>query len=203
MSDDVPIIIAHEPAPRHVVFASAASEVQMQQYATAGWAVTIAPGFRSLKPIEPARLPPQGTGNADVVSLEAALMDNVPDAAIVKVNCAFADAVAERGMAAANELAKRGYFVLGAHWRDDNTYRIRSLERIDLLAALEPVVWHRINIIACRDQARAEVIVRFARVYAAQERRAAEMKVGEAIRTDYIAKLEDAVQTLQARIAAK
>jgi len=201
VSDDVPIIIAHEPAPRHVVFASAAAEVQMQQYATAGWAVTIAPGFRSVKPIEPARLPPQGTGAADVVSLEATLMDGaVPDAAIVKVNCAFADAVAERGMAAANELSKRGYIVLGAHWRDDNSYRIRSLERIDLLAALEPVVWHRINIIACRDPARAEVIVRFARVYAAQERRAAELRISEAIRTDYIAKLEDAVQTLQARL---
>lgn len=178
----------------------------MQQYATAGWAVTVLPGFKSLRPIEPARLPPTGSGPADVLSIEAALLDTAAlavDAATIKINFAFADALGDRGARLAADLTARGYVVLGAHWRDDNTYRIRSLERIDLLAALEPVVWTRTNLIACRDPHLAEVIVRFARVYAAQERRTAELKVGEAIRTDYIAKLEDAVQTLQKRIEAK
>lgn len=214
MSDDVPLIIAHPAGQRRVAFASAASESQMRQYAAAGWIVGVLGSFQAARPIDLAKvpaqtIPPNEIGLADVLSIEAAhapaglaeLRSVWP--AIVKVNLAFNDAADALGPSTAESLANAGYAVLGAHWRDDNSYRIDSLSRIEMLAALQPPEWPRMNLIACRDVAMAEAIIRIGRVHAGQERRIADLRVGEAVRNDHIARLEDAVQTLQARLAAK
>lgn len=214
MSDDVPLIIAHPPGHRRVAFASAASDVQMQQYAAAGWTVGVTRSFQSTRPIDLPRIPAQLISRdeirlADVLNIEASRLEAGLEEAsaartpIAKVNLAFTDGAEARGPIAAGALAAAGYVVLGAHWRDDNTYRIRSLNRIDVVADLQPPEWGRMNLIACRESSMAETIIRIGRVHAGQERRIAELRIGEAVRNDHIAGLEDALQALQSRLAAR
>lgn len=210
MSDDVPVIIAHETASRRIVFASAASEVQMQQYAAAGWAVNVTPDFKSARALNLAKVPasPGAAHGADMLSVEGAnlsagleiLRATLPP--VAKFNLAFA-APAIDGTALVGDLARLGYVVLAALWRDDNVYRIRSLCRLEPVAALQPPDWVRLNLIACRDSRRAEAILRIGRVHAAQEQRVADLRIGEAVRNDHIARLEDAVQVLQHRVESR
>jgi hypothetical protein len=209
VSSDIPIILAHDHARYIAAFAGAASAAQMQQYATAGWQVVTLPGFAAPPGFDPGQVPaaavtelPRGMA---LFSLQADTWSDATPAVIaaaapgiVKLNAAFAEeAVAENARIAAQALAARGYLMIGAHWRDDNTQRLRSLSRIDPLAALEPPEWKRLDLIACRDAVLAERILRIGRVHAAQERRVAELRLAEALRADYIAKLEDALQVLQ------
>jgi hypothetical protein len=209
VSADIPIILAYDPGAHVAAFASAATVAQLQQYATAGWQVALLPGFVAPPAFDPARVPATTVAEpphaAALFGLQAAQWSDATPAVVaaaqpgvVKVNAAFGDASdGERAKAAAAALAGLGYLLIGAHWRDDNTQRLRSLNRVDPLAALEPPEWARLDLIGCRDQLIAERIVRIGRVHAAQERRVAELRLAEALRADYIAKMEDALQALQ------
>ncbi len=210
MSDDVPIILAHEHGPRRAVFASAASEAQIQQYVAAGWAVGVSAVFQAVRPFDLAKVSVErgvGAGGADLFNVEAPnlaagtaeCLAALP--AVAKFNFAFHETGADGGPALVSALESSGYVLLAAHWRDDNIYRMRSLSRIEPLASLQPPDWSHLNLIACRDLRRADMILRIGRVHAAQERRVADLKIGEAVRNDHIAKLEDAVQSLQGRLA--
>ena len=115
--------------------------------------------------------------------------------ALVKINCAFhgvsdADAVAE-------SLEKAGYQVLGALWRDDNSFSIRSVVQIAPLAHFAPANWDRLNIIGVRDRNLAAAILTLGRLYTGEEARIAELRVANAVRNDTIARLEDAMVSHQ------
>ena len=94
-------------------------------------------------------------------------------------------------------LKASGYIVLGALWRDDNSFQIRSLMSIDYIDAVQLPEWNRINLIGVRDADCAHRIVTIARLYSGEEKRISELRVAKAIRDDYIAKLEDALITHQ------
>jgi hypothetical protein len=111
--------------------------------------------------------------------------------AIVKFNCAFHD-VADAGQLGAS-LVGMGYTVIGAHWRDDNSFAIRSLTQINHLAAFQPPEWSRLNIIGVREPARVQALLTIARLYVGEEKRIGELRVANAIRNDHIARLEDAL----------
>ncbi|MDX2223510.1 MAG: hypothetical protein SFV21_12220 [Rhodospirillaceae bacterium] len=209
MSSDIPIILAHDPGSHIAAFAGAASTAQLQQYATAGWQVALLPGFAAPQSFAAGQVPATAVAAlphaAALFGLQAAQWSDDTPAAIaaaqpgvVKINAAFGDdADAERAKAAASALAGLGYLLIGAHWRDDNTQRLRGLNRVEPLAALEPPEWKRLDLIGCRAPTLAERIVRIGRVHAGQERRVAELRLAEALRADYIMKMEDALQALQ------
>ncbi|TAL04005.1 MAG: hypothetical protein EPO08_02720 [Rhodospirillaceae bacterium] len=214
MSDDIPIIFADQIlAPEgygpRVVFFSAAATMQMQQYATAGWQVLTAPGFRATGQVDLAVVPAQAgdescVQDADVVSLEGPLW---PDdahtlfgrwrAGVVKVNCAFQGLEDQRGEEIAATLADLGYTLLATYWQDNNSYRFSSISRLDHLAVFEPRDWKHLNIIAVRDPDRARLLVIIGRLYVGEERRIADLRLAHAIRGDQIARLEDALMARQ------
>jgi len=216
MSDDIPIIFAAEsvvgaPSDARIVYLSAANGMQMQQYAVAGWKVFIAEGFQSQSPVDLAAVPAQPCGQeaiagATVISMESPTWtDAVPRAlaawrpACVKFNAAFQNISDRHGETIAAALADMGYTVLGAQWRDDNLYRMRSVVRLEPWAALEPRDWPRINIIALRDPTFAAAVAVVGRLYAAEERQLADLRVGHALRGDHIGRLEEALMVHQRR----
>lgn len=211
MSDDIPIIFAegilHPDRKATAAFMSAASAAQMQQYATAGWRVLVTADFKSKADLDPATVPASFAQDEEIagctfLSCEVPFLG--PDAgarlnawkpAIVKFNCAFHD-VADAGQLAAS-LEGMGYTVIGAHWRDDNSFAIRSLTQIDHLAVFQPPEWDRLNIIGVRDPARVHTLLNVARLYVGEEKRIGELRVAKAIRNDHIARLEDALMAHQ------
>jgi hypothetical protein len=214
VSDDIPLIFADQLAaaagrrPR-VVFMSAVAATQMQQYATAGWHVIAAPGFVSKNPVDLAAVPAHagdeaaGEG-ADIVSIEAPLWPAEGFArlthwkpACVKVNCAFHGLESRRCEDMAGMLNGLGYTLLGAHWRDDNSYALPSLSRVDYLAAFPGRDWKHLNLIAVRDGARARALTIIGRLYAGEERRIGELRLANMVRGDHIARLEDALMAHQ------
>jgi len=219
VSDDIPIIFAEDivspdrKRPATAVFLSAISGMQMQQYATAGWQVLAAPGFKSQAKIDLAEVPAapcdeDAAAGCTLLSCEVTFLGADAGARIarwqpetVKFNCAFND-VADAG-ALASSLAAMGYMVMGAHWRDDNSFAIRSLSAVDHLAAIPVPEWDRMNLIGFRDPARARVFLSIARLYAGEERRIGDLRVANAIRNDHIARLEDALMAHQKADAFK
>jgi hypothetical protein len=207
VSDDIPLIFSHAPAA--AVFLSATGAAHMQQYATAGWRVAVPKDFRSARPVDLAQVPAVTIDDADLkgaalISTEgpywtdgelARVAAATPDA--VKVNCAFHDMASGRIAAIAGQLASIGLTVIGAHWRDDNTYRIRGLHRIDVLSAFEPPEWPRLNFIACANPTLVTGIISIGRLYTGQEQRIAQLRLSEAIRNDHIARLEAALVAAQ------
>jgi hypothetical protein len=207
VSDDIPIIFTQAPAT--IVFCSASGAAQMQQYATAGWRVAATPDFRSLRPLELAHVPAEVLANEDiggaaVVSAEGPFWsDDVAlrvarvKPGVVKINCAFHDMPPARIAALAAQLGALGLTVVGAHWRDDNTYRIRALHRIELLSGFEPPEWPRLNFMACASEGLAKSIIKIGRLHSGQEQRIAQLRLSEAIRNDHIARLEVALVAAQ------
>lgn len=206
MSSDIPIIFAFELQPPSgrpaAVFLSAASAPQMQQYATAGWDVIAAAGFAGAKidlATVPARaLDDDAVATATLLSCEAPHLNR--DTAgriarwrpeVVKINCAFhniADA-----QAVADTLGANGYHLLGAHWRDDNSFRIRAVDELAPLAVFSPPAWDQLDIIAVRDKKLERAILTLGRLYVGEEARILELRVGNMVRSDTIARLEDAL----------
>tara|TARA_R110000868_G_scaffold6758_18_gene37742 strand:+ start:281 stop:952 length:672 start_codon:yes stop_codon:yes gene_type:complete len=213
VSDDIPIIFAQDIRdPRReraatAVFLSAESSAQMRQYAVGGWSVAVAPGFVSKADIKlpdiPAATPgEEEIGSCTLLSCEAPYLK--PDMSarmakwqpeVIKINCAFHDVSDASALAAS--LSKAGYTVLGAVWRDDNSFGIRSLAALDRLDAIQLPEWDRINLIGVRDAAHAHRIVTVSRLYVGEEQRISELRVAKAIRDDYINKLEDALMAHQ------
>jgi hypothetical protein len=209
VSDDIPIIFAEDllnpdrKAPPAAVFLSAASLTQMQQYATAGWRVLAAPGFKSSAEINLTGVPAAPCGEeaaagAALLSCEAPFLNADTGGrvgrwkpAIVKFNCAFHNVADAASLA--SSLKGMGYTVLGAHWRDDNSFAIRSLTSITHISAFAAPEWDRMNLIGVRDPDRARALISLAHLYVGEEKRIAELRVANAIRNDHIARLEDAL----------
>lgn len=213
MSDDIPIIFAEElqrtdraRAPV-AVFLSAGSASQMQQYVTAGWQVFATPGFRSdakinLTEVPAATAPEASVPACTLLGCEAKFLP--PDAishikrwqpAFLKFNCAFYDISDAGGLAAS--MTGLGYVVIAALWRDDNSFGYRSLSNLGPLASFPNREWDRTNLIGVREPAMAQALLTLSRLYVGEERRIAELRVANAIRNDYIARLEDALQAHQ------
>ena len=213
MSDDIPIIFAQDivdpqmTRARSAVFLSAEGAAQMQQYAVAGWTVAVAPGFESkgevaLSDVPAATPSEEEIATCTLLSCEAPYLK--PETSnrisgwkpeIVKINCAFHDVSDASSLI--TPLKASGYTVLGAIWRDDNSFLIRSLMSVDYIDAIQLPEWDRINLIGVRDADHAKRIVTIARLYSGEEKRISELRVAKAIRDDYIAKLEDALMTHQ------
>ncbi len=206
MSSDIPIIFACEvqppPGRPTAVFLSALSTPQMQQYATAGWTVVAAAGFAGAK-VELAEVPARAMrdeeiASATVLSCEAPNLNR--DTAgriarwqpeIVKINCAFHNIADAQPVA--DVLAANGYHLLGVHWRDDNSFHIRSVDEISPLAVFTPPAWDQLDIIAVRNAALMKAILTVGRLYVGEEARILELRVGNMVRSDTIARLEDAL----------
>ena len=90
-----------------------------------------------------------------------------------------------------------GYTVIGAHWRDDNSFAIRSLAQMNYISAFAAPEWDRMNLIGVRDDAYAAVLLSVARLYVGEEKRIGELSVANAIRNDHIARLEEALAVHQ------
>jgi hypothetical protein len=213
MSDDIPIIFAEDlrrenrAAAPTAVFFSGASTSQLQQYATAGWQVIATPGFRSDATVNLAEVPAATAPEASIpactlLSCEAKFLP--PDTAthirrwrpaFLKFNCAFYD-IADAN-ALAQSIAGFGYIALVALWRDDNSFDLRSLANFGPLATFPNLEWDRTNLIGVRDAAMAQAVLSIARLYVGEERRIADLRVANALRNDYIARLEDALQAHQ------
>ncbi|MHB1205711.1 MAG: hypothetical protein ACYCZX_09105 [Rhodospirillaceae bacterium] len=206
MSDDIPIIFALELQPRPpkptAVFLSAASAPQMQQYATAEWTVIAADGFTGAR-VDLAAVPAAQKHDDEIsavtlLSCEAPHLnrETAPRIArwqpeIVKINCAFHN-IADAGPVATS-LENSGYHLLGAHWRDDNSFRIRSVSEIAPLSYFNPPAWDQLDIIAVRDLGLMKAILTLGRLYVGEEARILDLRVGNAVRGDTIARLEDAL----------
>lgn len=211
MSDDIPIIFAEEMrrtgAAPTAVFSSGASTAQLQQYATAGWRVIATPGFRSDATVNLAEVPAATIAEAEIagctlLSCEAKFLP--PDTAnqikrwqpaFLKFNCAFYD-ISDAG-ALVQSITGLGYIALVALWRDDNSFGLRSLSHFGAFATYPNLEWDRTNLIGVRDPALAQTVLNIARLYVGEERRIADLRVANAIRNDYIARLEDALQAHQ------
>lgn len=210
MSDDIPIIFALDlhPQPHKptAVFLSAASAPQMQQYATAEWNVVAIEGLAGAK-VDLAALPATQKRDDEIstvtlLSCEAPHLDR--DTAgriarwrpeIVKINCAFHN-IADAAPVAAS-LAGSGYQMLGAHWRNDNSFHIRSVSEIAPLSHFNPPAWDQLNIIAVRDMGLMKAILTLGRLYVGEEARILDLRVGNMVRNDTIARLEDALTAHQ------
>ena len=206
MSDDIPIIFALELHPQGAkptaVFLSAASAPQMQQYATAEWNVIAIEGFGGAK-VDLATVPATQKRDDEIstvtlLSCEAPQLNQ--DTAgriarwrpeIVKINCAFHN-IADAAPVAAS-LGKSGYHLLGAHWRNDNSFHIRAVSEIAPLSHFNPPSWDQLNIIAVRDAALMKTILTLGRLYVGEEARILDLRVGNMVRSDTIARLEDAL----------
>jgi hypothetical protein len=209
MSDDIPLIFALEGATPRAVFLSASGLAHLQQFTTAGWAVGVTASFHALRAINLAEVPAQIVDDAIIinptlVSCEAQTWtrDDLARIArwkpsIVKVNCAFSDIDPALIQKIAKDLGELGLIVLAAHWRDDNSFRIRSLNRIDRLEALQPPEWPRLNFMACATEQTAQMIAKIGRLHAGQEQRIAQLRISEAVRNEQIARLEAALITAQ------
>ncbi|MGE4064733.1 MAG: hypothetical protein AB7E79_15325 [Rhodospirillaceae bacterium] len=214
MSDDIPIVFAEElrraagaPAPT-AVFLSGGSVSQMQQYAAGGWTVLAAPGFRSDAKIDLAEVPAASRPEASIaactlLSCEAKFLPaNAADhikrwqPVFLKFNCAFYDISDASGLA--QSIAGLGYIPLVALWRDDNSFGYRTISNFGPLSIFPNLEWDRTNLIGVRDPAMAHTLLTIARLYVAEERRIVDLRVANAIRNDYIARLEDALQAHQA-----
>lgn len=218
MSDDIPIIFAEDlkrqdlrredrGAAPTAVFFSAGSASQMQQYATAGWRVVATPGFRSDAKIDLAEVPAVTAAEASIqtctlLSCEAKFLPGDTAAhirrwqpAVVKFNCAFYD-IADAG-ALAQSVANLGYIPMVAIWRDDNSFGYRALSNLGAFASFPTLEWDRTNLIAVREPGLAQAILTLSRLYVGEERRIQELRVANAVRNDYIARLEDALQAHQ------
>jgi hypothetical protein len=213
MSDDIPIIFAEElrreksaPAPTAVFF-SGGSTSQLQQYAAAGWNVLATPGFRSDASVNLAEVPATTTSEASIpactlLSCEAKFLPpNTADhikrwqPPFLKFNCAFYDISDAGGLA--QSISNLGYLPIAALWRDDNSFGYRSLANFGPMATFPNLEWDRTNLIGVRDPALAHTLLAIARLYAGEERRIVDLRVANAIRNDYIARLEDALQAHQ------
>src|SRR5262249_29700007 len=117
----------------------------------------------------------------------------------LKVNGAFHAADLARSEQVASAMTTLGYEVIACHWRDDNSYRQRSVTRIDRLSAFGAPDWAHLSLIGVRDADFARVLLALARLYTGEERRIAELKLAHAVRGDHIAQLEDAMMALQGR----
>jgi len=206
VSDDIPLIFAEDLRGARTpiaLFLSAASASQMQQYATGGWRVLTSPDFKTGTPFDLTSVPARGLTDQDqgpcaLLSCEAPHLraDTASyiqrwQPSVVKINCAFygvADAAA-----LAPTLRNAGYMVLGAMWRDDNSFALRSVEHIVPLDQIQSPDWDRLNLIGVRDADHAHMILTIARLYCGEERRIGELRVANKIRNDHIAKLEDAL----------
>jgi hypothetical protein len=209
MSDDIPLIFAQEAATPTAVFLSAAGLAHLQQFTTAGWAVAVTPRFEALRSLSLTEVPAQVIDeamivNPTLVSCEAQTWtgDDLARVArwkprVVKINCAFSDIDPAQIQMIAKSLAALGLIVLGSHWRDDNTFRIRWLNRIDRLEALQPPEWPRLNFIACASTQNAEAISKIGRLHAGQEQRIAQLRISESVRSEQIARLETALIATQ------
>jgi hypothetical protein len=179
----------------------------MQQYATAGWQVIATPGFRSDAKIDLAEVPAVTRAETSIstctlLSCEAKFLPADTAAhirrwqpAMVKFNCAFYDI--SDASALAQSIANLDYIPLAAIWRDDNSFGYRALSNLGALASFPNREWDRTNLIGVRDAGFAQTIVTLARLYVGEERRIQELRVANAVRNDYIARLEDALQAHQ------
>lgn len=214
MSDDIPIIFAEElrrvdrASVPSAVFFSGASASQMQQYAAAGWQVFAAPGFRSdakvsLAEVPAAQVPEASIPACTLLSCEAKYLPADTMAhikrwtpAFLKFNCAFYDISDASGLAAS--MSGLGYIVFAALWRDDNSFGLRSLSNLGPIASFPGHEWDRTNLIGVREPAMAQTLLTLARLYVGEERRIADLRVANALRNDYVARLEDALMAHQA-----
>lgn len=209
MSDDIPLLFANDsPAPA-VVFLCASNFPQMQQYATAGWRVIAAQGFTASRSFDLADVPAERLDDTAIDQPVAVSCEGPHWSAqhleriarwrpmVVKVNCAFYDIDAAQVQAVMNDLSARGLTVLGAHWKENKTFRIPSLNRIDVMSALEPPEWSRLNFLACADERMAQMILKVGRLHSGQEQAIAQLRLSEAVRDDYIARLEAALVASQ------
>jgi hypothetical protein len=208
VSDDIPLIFARDPSV--AVFLSFTGAAQMQQYAAGGWRVVVPRDCQSPRPINLAQIPAEHVDDrafagAGLISLEGPDWSDTSAARIaaaqpeaIKINCAFHEALPVAAPTIAARLKALGYAVVGLHWRDDNTYRIRALHRVDHLSAFEPPEWSRLNLLACRRSELASAVIHIGRLHAGQEQRIAQLRLSEAIRNDHIARLEAALVAAQA-----
>jgi hypothetical protein len=113
----------------------------------------------------------------------------------VKINCAF------HGVADASDLAaslgEAGYQVLAARWQDDNSFDLRAVTGFGPLGPRDAPDWDRTDLIAVADDALRETLLTIGRLYAEEERRILELRVANAVRSDTIARLEDALVARQ------
>ncbi|HCX15265.1 MAG TPA: hypothetical protein DGZ24_08105 [Rhodospirillaceae bacterium] len=213
MSDDIPIIFAEDfydlrsKRVSTAVFLSADSAAQMNQYAVGGWSVAAAPGFVAKSDINLAEVPASTPSEEDIIDctllsceaphLKSGISERMKrwQPEIIKINCAFYDVADASSLAAS--LANAGYAVLGAVWRDDNSFGIRSLASLGFLDAIRVLEWDRTNLIGVRDRAHAQNIITVSRLYIGEEKRISELQLAKAVRDDYINKLEDALMAHQ------
>jgi len=209
MSDDLPLIFAaYSPTPT-AVFLSAAGTDHIQQFTIEGWAVAVTAGFQPVRPTSLVDAPAQVVDEKiifgpTVVSVEAQTWSAKDLALIaqwqprfVKVNCAFTGVEPSAIEAIAKSLSSLGLIMLATHWRDDNTFRIRSFNRIERLEALQPPEWSRLNFIACADERGAQAVTKIGRIHAVQEQRIAQLRITEAVHDEQIARLEAALIAAQ------
>jgi hypothetical protein len=209
MSDDIPIIFAENTPQPTALFLSASGASHVEQFTAAGWAVAVTTGFCDLTQSVLDEFSVQTIDesiiiNPTLVSWEARTwtdkdLDRIArwKPRVVKVNCAFSDLDPARIEKIAKDLASLRLIMVVGHWRDDNTFRVPSLNRVDRLEVLQPPEWSRLNLIACADEENAKRIVKFGRLYAGQEQRIAQMRVSEAVRNEQIARLEAALIAAQ------
>ncbi len=209
MSDDVPLILAEDSPTPTAVFLSAQSESQMQQYTAAGWAIAVTAKFQPLRAINITEVDAQVVDEQSIIrptlvscEAQAWTATSLTEVArwqprVIKVNCAFSELESAHIQAISKELTGKGLTVVASHWRDDNTYRFVSLNRIDFLDNLHPPEWTRLNFIACADEKIAKMIVKIGKLHVGQEQRIAQLRVSEAVRNDHIASLEKALIAAQ------
>ena len=97
-------------------------------------------------------------------------------------------------VALADSLEAAGYEVLAARWQDDNSFKHPQLGGDSrCFCGVAAPAWDRLNLIGVRDPKLYHVIGVIGRLYAGEERRIAELQAANAIRSDTIARLEDAL----------